>query len=72
MALKVSSPGGLVIVFDVEYMTLESIHNPLFGLTYILYMGPVALQTIYEIIALVCSFGDCIVGCIIVQIYYFL
>ena len=42
-----------------------------FGLTYILYVVPVALQTIYEIVTLACAFSDCIVGCIVVQIWYF-
>ena len=58
-------------LFDVKYVTLKSIDDSVSGLTYILYVAPVALQTIYKIVTLACAFGDCIVGCIIVQICYF-
>ena len=66
-----SSHCGFVIVFDVEYVTLESINDSVFGLTYILYVARVMLQTIYEIVTLACAFVDCIVGCVIVEICYF-
>ena len=43
VAMKISSHGSFVIVFDVKYVTLESINGSDFGLTYILYVAPVAL-----------------------------
>ena len=44
VTVKMSCHCGFVIVFDVKYMTLESINDSVFGLTYILYMAPVTLQ----------------------------
>ena len=43
VAMKMSSHCGIAIVFDVKNVTLESIHDSVFGLSYILYMAPVAL-----------------------------
>ena len=60
VTMKMFSHCGFVIMFDVKYVTLESVHDSVFGLTYILYVTPVALQTIYEIVALACAFSDCI------------
>ena len=71
VALKTSSHCSIVSVFDVKYMTLESINNPVFGLTYILYVAPSALQTVYEIVTLACAFSYCVVDCIIVELCYF-
>ena len=71
VTMKMSSHCGFVVVFGVKYLTLESISDSDFGLTYILYVAPVALQTIYEIVTLACAFSDCVVGCIIVEICYF-
>ena len=36
VAMKMSSHCGFVIVFDVKYVTLESVNDSVFGLTYIL------------------------------------
>ena len=52
MAVNVSYHCGTVSVFDVKNMTLESINDPVFGLTYIFNMAPVAFQTVYKVIAL--------------------
>ena len=41
--MEMSSHCGFVIVFDVKYVTLESVNDSVFGLTYILYVAPVAL-----------------------------
>ena len=68
VAMKMCSHSSFVIVFDVKYVTLESINDSVFGLAYIHYMAPVALQTIYEIVTLACAFSDCVVGSIIVQV----
>ena len=43
VAMEMSGCSGIVIVFDVKYVTLESIYDSVFGLTYILYVAPVAL-----------------------------
>ena len=54
VAMEMSSHSGFVIVFDVKYVTMESVNYSVFGLTYMLYVAPVAIQTIYEIITLAC------------------
>ena len=51
-AMKMSSHSSFVIMFDVKCVTLESINDSVFGLAYIIYMAPVSLQTIYEIVTL--------------------
>ena len=66
-----SSHCSFVIVFDVKHVTLESINDSVFSLTYILYVAPFALKTIYKIVTLECTFCDYVVGCIIVEICYF-
>ena len=71
VAMKMSRHSSFVIVFDVKYVTLESINDSVFGLAYILYMAPVVLQTIYEIVTLACAFSDGVVGFIIVQVCNF-
>ena len=71
VAMKMSGHCCIVIVFDVNDVTLESIHDSVFGLPYIFYMAPVAFQTVYKIVTLACAFGNCIVGCIIVQVFIF-
>ena len=71
VTMKMSSHCGFVIMFDVKYVTLKSVNDSVFCLTYILYVAPVTLQTVYEIVTLACAFSYCIVGYIIVQICYF-
>ena len=65
MAVKVSYYCGVVILFDVKYMTLESIYNSIFCLSYILRMAPITFQAIYQVITLASAFSDCVVGFII-------
>ena len=38
VAMKMSGHCGIIVVFDVENMTLESIHDSIFGLPYIFYV----------------------------------
>ena len=44
-----------MIVFDVKYITLESIYDSILSLFYILYMAPVAFQAIYQVVPLACA-----------------
>ena len=67
VAVKVPCHCGIIIVFDVKYMTLESIYDSVFfGLPYICSVAPVAFQAIYQIITLGSTFGHRIVGFIVV------
>ena len=70
MAIKMSSHCSVIVMFDVKDMTLESINDSIFCLTYILNVSPSAFQTIYEIVALACAFGNSVVGCVVVEIRY--
>ena len=45
--VKVSCHCGVVIVFNVKYVTLESINDSIFCLFYIFDMAPVSFQAIY-------------------------
>ena len=42
VAMKMSGHCGIIIVFDVKNMTLESIYDSIFGLSYIFNVAPVA------------------------------
>ena len=42
VAVKMSSHCGIAIVFNVKDVTLESIDDSVFSLSYILYVAPVA------------------------------
>ena len=42
VTMKMSSHYSFVIAFDVKYVTLESVNDSVFGLTYILYVASVA------------------------------
>ena len=53
VTMEMPSHCGFIIVFDVKDMTLESINDSIFCLTYIVNMAPSALQTIYKIVPLV-------------------
>ena len=50
--MKVSCHCGTVSVFDVKNVTLESISDSVFRLSYIFYVAPIAFQTVYKVIAL--------------------
>ena len=56
VTMKMCSHCGFVIMFDVKYVTLESVNDFDFGLTYMLYVPPAALQTIYQIVSLAFAF----------------
>ena len=43
VAMEMSSHSAFVIVLDVKYVTLESVNDSVFSLTYILYVAPVVL-----------------------------
>ena len=47
VAAKVSCHCGVVIVFDVKNVTLESVNDSFSCLSYIFNVAPVAFQTIY-------------------------
>ena len=47
VASKVSGHCGVVIVFNVKYMTLESVYDSVLSLSYILCMAPVVLYATY-------------------------
>ena len=66
VAIKVFCQCGVTIVFDVKNMTLESIHDSVFCLSYIFGVAPVAFQAIYQVITLASAFSDCTVGFIVV------
>ena len=66
VAVKVSCHCGVVIVFDVKYVTLESINDSTFCLSYIFDTAPVTFQAICQIITLARALSYCVVGFIIV------
>ena len=57
VTMEMPSHCGVIIVFDVKYVNLESINDSIFCLTYILNMAPSALQTVYKIVTLACAFS---------------
>ena len=65
VASKVSYHCGVVIVFDVKYMTLECIYDSVFCLPYIFDVAPITFQAIYNIITLASAFSHCVVGFIV-------
>ena len=62
VAIKVSCQCGVIIVFYVKNMTLESIYDSVFCLPYIFGVATVAFQAIHQVITLASAFSDCIVG----------
>ena len=66
MAVKVPCHCGIISVFDVKNVTLESINDSVFSLTYIFDVAPTAFQRVYKVIALASAISKCIVGFIIV------
>ena len=71
VASKVSGHCGVVILFDVKYMTLESVYDSIPSLSYIFNLVPIALCTIYQIVALASAISHCIVVLVIECIFYF-
>ena len=70
VASKVSSHCSVVIVFDVKYMTLESIYDSVSSLSYIFCLTPVAFYTIDQIIVLAGAILHRIVGLVVECIPY--
>ena len=66
VAFIVSCHCGIVIVFDVKYVTLEYVYDSILCLPYILSVAPVTFQAIYQIVGLASALNHCIVG-----FYYF-
>ena len=71
VAFKMSWHCGVVIVFNVKYVTLESIYDSVFCLPYIFGVGPVAFQAIYQVITLASAFDHFIVGFIVYIFFIF-
>ena len=71
VALEMSCNCAIIIVFDVKYMTLESIYDSILCLSYMFNMAPVAFQAIYQVITLASAFGNCIVGFVVVLSFLF-
>ena len=69
--MKVSCHCCVVIVFNVKYMTLESIYDSIFSLYYLFDLAPVALQTLYEIVTLTSAISNCIDGFVVTHVYNF-
>ena len=65
VAIEVSCHCCVIIVFDVKNVTLESINDSVFGLSYILDVTPVAFKTIYKTVTLGSAFSGCTVGFIV-------
>ena len=71
VASKVSGYCGVMIVFDVKYMTLESVYDSIPSLSYIFSLAPIALYIIYQIVALASAISHCIVVLVVECIFYF-
>ena len=65
-AIKLSCHCRVIIVFDVKYMTLESIYDSVFCPTYLVWNQLHSKQAIYKFITLAHAFSDCFVGFIVV------
>ena len=65
VAMKVSCHCGIVSVFNVKNVMLESINDSVFSLSFIFNVAPIAFQTLYEVIALASAISQCIVHFII-------
>ena len=70
VAMEMSGHCSFIVMFNVKDMTLESVSDSVFCLTYILNVAPFTFQAINEIVALACAFGDSVVGCIIAEVNY--
>ena len=68
VAAKVSCHCGVVIVFNIKYMTLESIYDFIFCLPYIFDAAPITFQAVYQIITLESAFSHCVAGFIVMQV----
>ena len=65
VASNVSSHCGILIVFDVKDMTLESVYDCVLSLSYILCVVPDTFYTVYQVITLACAIYHCTVVLVI-------
>ena len=70
VAMEISGHCSIIVMFNVKKMTMESVNDSVFCLTYILNVAPFIFQAINEIVALACAFSDSVVGCIIAEVNY--
>ena len=70
VASKLSSHCSIVIVFNVKYMTLESVYDSVSSLSYIFCLAPVALCAVDLIIVLAGAILHCIVVLVIKCIFF--
>ena len=68
---KVSGHCSIVIVFDVKYMTLESVYDSISSLSYIFCLATSCTLCNRLIIALAGAIPHCIVVLVIKCIFYF-
>ena len=66
VAVKACCHCGVVIVFYVKYVTLESINDSVFCFSYIFNMAPVTFHAIYQVITLASAFCYYVVGLFLV------
>ena len=71
VAMKVSCHCCIIIVFNVTNVTLESIYDSNFSLSYIFVMVPIVFKTIYEVVTLTCAISKCIIGFVTTQVFGF-
>ena len=66
---KVPSLCGVGLVFYIKHMTLENVHNPIFGLSNISDITPVAFQALNKIIGLAGASDHAIISLIALYIF---
>ena len=71
VAVKMSCHCGIIVMFDVKDMTLESVNDSILCLAYLFNVAPFTFQAINEVVALACALCDSVVCCIIIEIGYF-
>ena len=71
VAVKASCRCCIVMVFNIKNVTLESIYNSIFSLSYIFDLALVAFQTINKIVTLTTAICNCIEGFVTAQIFNF-
>ena len=71
VAMKMSCHCGIIVMFDVKDMTLESVNDSVLCLAYIFNVAPFTFQAINEIVALACALCNSVVGCVVIEIGYF-
>ena len=70
--MKVSWHCCNVIVFNLKKkMTVESIYDSIFSLSYIFDMAPIAFQRVYEVVTLTSAISKCTAGFVVTQVFDF-